>query len=651
MGFRSRALLTGVATGFLKAQNDRRDRMAERLQQLADNRALMDRERAKSEYTEATKAAAKEKMEWAQALEAKEIDQDGNYTQLYYDKVATTAFADPNIQKSYGGKGFDAFKAEWQKLQPKKKTRQFKDPNEIQRNLTQVLDSIDTAQRHGSDVPVMTGLDQFLMSGVNKVRSLAGGTPSPVTPNELPEAPTATLNPYADVQPSAPAEPYEAPNFTPVTEPVKPDSVNQLVTAANGDIYAVFTDSTGKRMETKLSFKGKSEVGDDVGLGKMGTDKVRIFDPSTQQFFKEDTHRDIYTGAVRVGRDWVDIPEGMVAVPADIKIDPIKFPDPVTGEVMTVQAYRNVTGGVGKNDITMEDGTSWTPITKPVPYTDQNGNRVQTKKLPPVIKTDLEEFNRQHKTVTLVDELIRTNYVSNPVSWAQKNLSVITDTIAASVGYTGEDKKDIDAIVAYANNEMTASGLKDSIGALDAAAVRAGEKDAVQALLTFALADSQKSGDRLSNQDVENAKAVVDPLVSGTASHRGALLSVRSLAEKRVSTVVGQHLNLAMGQGPTSELWDYYRSAKTQVDKGLTPVAEVFEGQRLIDKIKSLETTNPTAYAQTIKYLTADRGIGTKWEEVLKRPVRVDTATGVVFLPFYRETNDGAIRVGIYKAK
>lgn len=650
MGFRSRALLTGVATGFLKAQNDRRDKMAERLQQLSDNRALMDRERAKSEYAEATKAAAKEKMEWARAMEAKEIDADGNYTQLYYDKVATTAFADPNIQKAYGGKGFDAFKAEWQKLQPKKMTRQFKDASEISGDMSRVLDSIDTRQRHELSQPVMTGLDSFLASGVNRVKSAVGMEPS--VPQEVPQdtAP-ATLNPYADVQPSAPAEPYVAPNFTPVTEPVKPDSVNQLVTAANGDIYAVFTDSTGKRMETKLSFKGKSEGGDDVGLGKMGTEKVRIFDPSTQQFFKEDTHRDIATGAVRVGRDWVDIPEGMVAVPADIKIDPIKFPDPVTGEVMTVQAYRNVTGGVGKNDITMEDGTSWTPISKPVPYTDQNGNKVQTKKLPPVIKTDLEEFNRQHKTVTLVDELIRANYVSNPVSWAQKNLSVITDTIAASVGYTGEDKKDIDAIVAYANNEMTASGLKDSIGALDAAAVRAGEKDAIQALLTFALADSQKSGDRLSNQDVENAKAVVDPLVSGTASHRGALLSVRSLAEKRVSTVVGQHLNLAMGQGPTSELWDYYRSAKMQVDKGLTPVAEVFEGQRLIDKIKSLETTNPTAYAQTIKYLTADRGIGTKWEEVLKRPVRVDTATGVVFLPFYRETNDGAIRVGIYKAK
>ena len=649
MSFRSRALLTGVATGFLKATNDRRDKMAERMQLLADNKALMDRERAKSRADAASKAAAEEASKWSELRGVEHIDDDGNYTDKYHDTVAASKFAEEGIRKAYGN-DFEKFKAEWRKMGPSKFVRQYKDPNEIESSLQKVYGSIEARQQAELSRPVLTGFDAMLGSMVNRVSSAVGGKPVfGSDPEATPEV--AELETMTGAQPSPMGE-YEAPKFAPVVEQEKPETINQFIKGKDGKMYAVFADNTGKLMETELNIRVPEEAeGSSKGFGEMGTTRVRIFNPETNEYFKEETHQDIYSGTVRVGSDWVSIPEGMVAVPADIKIDPIKFPDPTTGEVMTVQAYRNVTGGVGKNDITMEDGTSWTPITKPVPFTDAQGNRVATKKIPPVIKTNLDDFNRQHKTVTLIDEMLRANYQSNPVSWAQKNLSILTDTIAASVGYQGNDAKDLEAMTAYVNKELDRLDLSEEVGSFDAEAVRAGETKAIQALLTFAVADSQKSGDRLSNQDVENARKVVEPWITNSSAHRGSLLAVRGLSEKRIATVVGQDISLALGQGSDSEVWDYYRSTKVQVDKGNTPVAEEFEGKRLIDKIKGLEETNPEAYAQTIKFISAKSGLGPDWENVLKRPVRVDTETGTTFLPFYREGKDGVIRAGIYKAK
>lgn len=654
MSFRSRALLTGVATGFLKANNDRRDRMAERLQTLSDNRATMERERAKSRADAAAKEAAKEASEWHNLRSNEFIDDEGNFQKAYYDKAAYAEFIKPEVKERFGN-DFNSFVAEWSKMQPKKFIRQYKDPNEIEASLQQVYSSIDTRQQAELQRPAFTGFDAMLGSMVNRVSSAVGGGNvfGPPSDGTLDSTPTPELNVMREQeQPTESTAPYEAPAFTQRTEPVKPETINQFIKGQDGKMYAVFADDTGKLVETELNIRVPEDAADagPTSIGKMGTEKVRLFNPETGQFFMEDTHKDIATGAIRVGRDWVDVPEGMVTVPSDIKIDKIEFPDQVTGEVMTVQAYRNVTGGVGKNDITMADGTSWTPMTKPVPAVDNEGNRIQTKKPSPVLAANLADFNRQHKAITLVDELMRTNYKSNPTSWVKSNLSILADTVAASVGYEG-NPNDLDAIISYIQNEASGTSLSEKIGTLDAEAVRKGEKNAIQEFLVFAIADAQKNGDRLSNQDVDNARAVVEPWIEGTVAHKGALLSARELSEKRVANIVAQDISQALGQGDTSPAWDYYRSTKMQIDKGNTPVAEVFDGKRLIDKIKALETTNPTAYAQTIKYITADRGLGPKWEDILKKPVRVDRETGVVFMPFYRENQDGTIRIGIYKAK
>jgi hypothetical protein len=649
MGFRSRALLTGVATGFLKATNDRRDKMAERMQMLADNKALMDRERAKSRADAAAKEAAAEAAKWSELRSVEHIDDEGNYTDKYHDTVAAAKFAEEGVRKAFGN-DFEKFKAEWRKMGPSKFTRQYKDPNEIESSLQKVYGSIEARQQAELSRPVLTGFDAMLGSMVNRVSSAVGGKPVfGSDPQETPEM--AELETMTGAQ-QEPMSNYESPKFAPVVEQEKPETVNQIVTdETTGERFAVFADSNGKLRETKLNIKAK--VGDDSkGFGKLGTDKVRLYNPATKTFFKEETHQDIESGTIRIGNEWVDVPEGLIAAPADVKLVDINFPDPNTGEEMTAQAYRAITGEMGENIITLPDGTAWSTVSKPIKRFGAQDQHSTTKKIPAIIKTNLEEFNRQHKAIVLTDSMLGLDFVSNPVSWAQKNLSVLTDSVAAAAGFTGSDRAgDLDAIVDFINKEVSAAGMTEKIGRLDAEAVKAGEKKAIQSMLKFALADAQKGGDRLSVQDVEQAASVVEPTIFGSEAHRGALVAVRKQAEKRVATVVDQDITTALGQGPESEIWDYYPSSRVQVNKGLTPLTSVFDGRSLANKIEALETTNPTAYEQTIKYLTANKSLGTKWKDILNSPVRVDRETGTVFLPFYKESSDGTIRIGIYKAK
>lgn len=293
MGFRSRALLTGVATGFLKAQNDRRDKMAQRLQELSDNRALMDRERAKSEYANATKAAAEEKAKWAQAVEARDIDADGNYTKAYHDKQAFALFKDPNIQKAYGGKGFKAFAEEYAQMGPKKMTRMFKDPDVLQANLTKLLDSVDSRQRQELSQPVMTGLDKFLMTGVNAVSSAFGATPKnsqePVQEQEV------TFNPYADVDTTGTPEPYTTPSFTPQATSVEVKTVDKHVDSqGNLHLLKTYEDGTTEIEKTSIN-EGKPVVHTALSYDEDGTEYI-------VNMYKDKTSTKTPTGLTKAGK-------------------------------------------------------------------------------------------------------------------------------------------------------------------------------------------------------------------------------------------------------------------------------------------------------------------------------------------------------------
>ena len=255
MGFRSRALLTGVATGFLKANNDRRDRMAQRLQELSDNRALMDRERAKSRADAASKAAAEEHSQWASLRANDFIDDEGNYQKKYFDKVAYAEFQKKETREAFGG-NFQQFADEFKKTQGTKFIRQYKDPEQIESSLRNVYDSIDTRQRSELSRPAMTGFDAMLGSVVNRVTSSVGldkpfGPPSDGT---LSSEPTAELNVMQEQGPMEPAAPYERPNFK--GPEVAPEKAEKWIRREDGTWVVAFADSAGGNTIVNTGVKG-----------------------------------------------------------------------------------------------------------------------------------------------------------------------------------------------------------------------------------------------------------------------------------------------------------------------------------------------------------------------------------------------------------
>lgn len=224
MGFRSRALLTGAATGFLKANNDRSARMQERMQELADNNATMSRERAKSRY-EATSAQANAIASTKADLLANNfIDADGNYTKQYYKNEAYLQWKDPNVQKAFGGpKGYAGFE---EKYISRNQIPRFVDPYkpaaQREADLTKLYSSIDAKQQVEANQPTLTGLDKFLMksasSAINTVgdgvREVTNGAidiqsgADPTAPKPVPElAEASPLRAQEPMGTQAPVEP------------------------------------------------------------------------------------------------------------------------------------------------------------------------------------------------------------------------------------------------------------------------------------------------------------------------------------------------------------------------------------------------------------------------------------------------------------
>lgn len=241
MGFRSRALLTGVATGFLKANNDRRDRMAERMQQLSDNRATMDRERAKSRADAASKAAAEESSKWHSLRSNGDIDDEGNYTDKYNDAQAMLMYTKDGVKKAIGNE-WDSFRTEFRKMGPTKFVRQYKDADQIEASLQNIYSTIDTRQRGELQRPALTGFDSMLGSMVNRVSSAVGGGNlfEPPSDGTLDSTPTPELDVMREQGPVE-NRPYESPSFT----APKPESqkAHKFITGPDGKVSVAFADS------------------------------------------------------------------------------------------------------------------------------------------------------------------------------------------------------------------------------------------------------------------------------------------------------------------------------------------------------------------------------------------------------------------------
>lgn len=229
MSLRSRAFLTGMATGFFRANNERRERMAERMQQLTDNKAALERERAKSEYDRAIKAADDEKKELQQLRAAGHIDPTGQtteYTDAYWrdqtydlwkqsDMSSQEEFIE--VYKQGKKKGYDV---------------QFKDAQSIQGRLGEIYTSIDNRQREAYNRPILTGFDKMLGRGIvtsqNAVASLVNNVAEKA--NVDVRMKQMEVDKYAA---ATQAEMEEQAKNQPVTETINPAVENPVV----NDVY------------------------------------------------------------------------------------------------------------------------------------------------------------------------------------------------------------------------------------------------------------------------------------------------------------------------------------------------------------------------------------------------------------------------------
>jgi hypothetical protein len=178
----SRALLGGVATGFLRANNDRRDRMTERMQALATDTAGQARERAKTALSTSQKNAQEENDKVTSLRSEGAIDDKGMYKDEWWLRQSQSdwkTYGEPSGQshKEYTDNVFKAGK-------PKSFERQYKSSAEINQAHTELQSSITSNLQNDLNKPAATALDRFLGTSLRKMT----GTPQePVeTPSTLP---------------------------------------------------------------------------------------------------------------------------------------------------------------------------------------------------------------------------------------------------------------------------------------------------------------------------------------------------------------------------------------------------------------------------------------------------------------------------------
>lgn len=292
-----RAILTGAITGFLRSNNERRERMEQRLYTMANDRATREREQAKTEYSDMLKASQAEEAEYNSLRSVGDIDENGNYSDQYYTKLAYAEFKDPNVREAYGN-DFEKFNQEFRKMAPKSYKRNYKSPAKIKEELTKLYASIDARQQESTSGPVLTGFERMLGQGIDAGIDLIGDGLSKATGGRVSMqgavAPDSEMNTTGDLQlrtntdlasvdPMAeqtsitPQASTETPDFQRSEAPV-PIENTWKSTDADGKEYIISIDANKKVTVTPTGLT-KPENGGEISMSL--SDLKTAVDPQT----------------------------------------------------------------------------------------------------------------------------------------------------------------------------------------------------------------------------------------------------------------------------------------------------------------------------------------------------------------------------------
>jgi hypothetical protein len=269
MSFSSRALLGGVATGFLKANNDRRDRMTTRMQELAENTAVQARERAKTalSVSQTNAQAENDKIKSLRAEGA--IDDNDMYKESYWVRQSQSdwkEFGEPS-----GVSHKDYIENTYKKGKPKGVVREYKSSAEINKGYEDLQAGISANLSNDLNKNAATGLDRFLGKSLRK----ATGTPEEVqTASEplpqfnpmLPEgAPVGSYESTGDG--ALPGAPAKNTTYTTFRNAIESDTGEVLsnvftATAADGTISNVQLQEDGTYKPVNVTARPTTEEGE-----------------------------------------------------------------------------------------------------------------------------------------------------------------------------------------------------------------------------------------------------------------------------------------------------------------------------------------------------------------------------------------------------
>lgn len=668
MSLRTRALLGGIARGFLKSNNDRHDRMEQRAAQLAEKQGIMERERAKSRYASAIQAAEQEEKTWDEYKSKDWIDAEGNFTSAYYRDQTYDKWKESEYKDQ------EEFIEIWKKDRAPKLTRSYKSPQVLQKEMASIYNSIDNREREALARPVLTGFEKMMGFGLVKgvqagasafnsgaealgVDARAKAIPMPEVlqgGSQATSAQTSTIAP-----PSAPkavqavsgdseGEPVidttDAPDFfsVPDEEP-EPQRLSQFTEDSEGNMVAVFVDKEEGAKVVPVGVKTAAPT------PEAPLRLVRLFDKKGKQYNSAPVEYNPNTNSVLVGGQWTKLGADFDIMPAERKMITHKYPDPETGVLKEWKGYETSGFAEGANTIVLDDGTKFAVIGEGTEVRDNAGNPIVAKKpkLPKEIEDSMSKNIEIERTLRLAQEITSDDFITSPTSWAKANLSVMTDVLGASIGLEGEDRpKDLEAMVDFANDEIKdVDGLEDQVGTLDAAAIRRGNRTAIENFLIFSLARSQFGQGRLNVKSIEMAEEVVSPLFKGTDADRAAMASVITLSQKDLIESTTRAVSYAQGQGSDSPIWDRYYNTKLKIKQGLKPLTSS-SGDILIRKINKM---SPEVKEATIRDL--ERNFPNGWEDALSNPIRYNRNKRRLNMIMYSEREDGSLRFGTFDMK
>jgi len=560
MSSRSRSLAAGVLGGFFGAANSRRNKVEARMQSLADNKALQDTERARSEYESVKKSSQLEKATTAKMISSGNIVKDPKsgaftFTSKYWKEKAFSSSGEANREAfeltdiaEEGGVG--KMTALAMRGQDNTYHLNYHPASVYEEQFTQRQDDINKQQAEaGSQRAQPSALGQML----------TGGSP--------------------EEEAEKMANAGKGAEFTSVGGPSRsPSDFN----SSEDVVFSKEEENTDPTAVTQVNLYGK-------GAGGSMKEGNFSYDPLTNRVLNPESNQ------------WEPVPSNVGTLPSDRPFVEMKVTDDKGVELTKkfIQTYP----GDKTPGVIHEANRSYVPLSssRTRDVIDDSNKKPALAKLH---VTNLENYSRTTKVSSLASNLLQKDYTGNMFSYVGDMLSTISDSIGANVGLTGDKAKDINALVEFVRNDLVETPeVLDALGILDTQAAQRGDVEVATGLLKFATARMIYGSGRLIVDAVKQADVIVGSIVSGTTSHNASLVSLININDKEIKRIIKEDLTIAE-QDMEHPIWENYPGVKQNMKEyNITPVYSVTQGTGVTSKLKDLEKKDPDAYKKSISSL------------------------------------------------